>query len=320
MIIYNGEINALTFKEQFGKTIEDIANNDKNVVYLDADLMNSSGTYGFWKRNPEQAINVGIAEANMMGIAGGLSAGGKYPYVHTFGPFASRRSYDQIFISIAYAGNSACIFGSDPGVCAAYNGGTHMPFEDVALMRAVPKSTVIEISDTVMMDKILRMVKNRKGLTYLRSSRKNYAKVYSEDQEFEIGKGIILRDGKDVTIIATGLMIHEAMKAAEKLAEEGIEARVVDMFTVKPVDSALVADSAKTTGAIVSAENHNIIGGLGDAVAAALFETNSLVPMERVGVKDEFGQVGQQDYLQQHYGLTDKEIYAAAKKAIANKQ
>lgn len=319
MIIYNGEMDKRSHKDVFGGTIEAIAKADKDVVYLDADLMNSIGTHGFWRENPDQAINVGIAEANMMGIAAGLSAGGKKPYVHTFGPFATRRSYDQIFLSIAYAGNSVRIFGSDPGVTAAFNGGTHMPFEDVALMTAIPHSTVIEIADSTMLEKILWQVKDRKGLTYFRAIRGSYTAVYDDEQEFEIGKGIVIREGSDATIITGGLMIHESMQAAEELEKEGISTRVVDMFTIKPLDNDLVAKCARETGAIVTAENHNIIGGLGAAVAQSLFESNNLVPMERVGVKDEFGQVGPVDYLQEVYGLTSKEIVKAVKKAVSNK-
>lgn len=304
MVIYNGTMDKDVYKNIFGKTMEALADEDKDVVYLDCDLMNSFGTHGFWKKNKTQAINCGISEANMMGIAAGLSAGGKKPYVHTFGPFATRRSYDQSFLSIAYAGNSVRIFGSDPGVTAAFNGGTHMPFEDMALMRAIPGATVIEITDGAMLESIMWQIKDRNGLTYIRTTRKNYPTVYSTDHKFTIGKGEILRDGTDVTIIACGLMVGEAMKAAEVLAEKNVSTRVVDMFTVKPLDVELVVKCAKETGAIITAENHNVIGGLGDAVGAALLESCIPVKMMKVGVNDEFGSVGPQEYLQEFYGLT----------------
>jgi len=313
MIIYDGKMDQKAYKDIFGGEMEALAKADPNVVYLDADLMNSFGTYKFWRNNPEQAFNVGIAEANMVGIAAGLSAGGKKPYTHTFGPFASRRCYDQLFLSVAYAGNSVRAFGTDPGVTAAFNGGTHMPFEDLAILRAIPDATVIEISDGAMLKNIMWQIKDRKGLTYVRTTRKGYPAVYSEDHPFEIGKGEVIRDGSDVTIIAIGLMVSEAMKAAEILAGEGIKARVIDMFTVKPIDQALVLQAAKETGKIVTAENHSIIGGLGDAVANALVEGGTPVPMKKVGVQDVFGSVGPQDYLQEFYGLTAEKIVEAVK-------
>jgi transketolase len=304
------------YKNLFGKTIEALASEDKDVVYLDADLMNSIGTHGFWKKNKNQAVNCGIAEADMIGIAAGLSAGGKKPYVHTFGPFASRRCYDQVFLSVAYAGNSVRIFGSDPGVTAAFNGGTHMPFEDMALLRAVPHSTVIEVSDGAMLTKVMRMIKERPGLTYTRLTRKNYAKVYSDDHQFTIGKAETLKEGGDLTIIACGLMVNEALKAAGELEKAGIKARVVDMWTVKPVDTELIVKCAKETGAILTTENHNIIGGLGDAVGSAVLESGISVKFKKHGIKDEFGSVGPQDYLQEYYGLTAAKIVQEARSLL----
>lgn len=310
-IIYDGTMDADLYKSVFGKTIEALAADDPNVVYLDADLMNSFGTLSFWKRNKKQAINCGVSEANMMGMAAGLSAAGKIPYVHTFGPFATRRSYDQSFLSIAYAGNSVRIFGSDPGVTAAFNGGTHMPFEDIALMRAIPQSTVMEITDASMLAWVMGEIKNRSGLTYIRTTRKSYPSVYSSDHTFTIGQGQTLLEGKDATIIACGLMVGEAMKAAKALAEKNISVRVVDMFTIKPIDEALVAQCAKDTGLIVTAENHNVIGGLGDAVGASVLASGIPAKVKKVGVQDQFGSVGPQNYLQEYYGLTADRIASA---------
>ncbi len=319
MIIYDGSMDKEVYKSVFGRTMEAIASEDKDVVYLDSDLMNSFGTLGFWKRNKVQAINCGIAEGNMQGIAAGLAAGGKKPYTHTFGPFATRRSYDQIFISAAYAGNSIRVFGTDPGVCAGFNGGTHMPFEDVALMRAMPNCTVIEISDAAMLEAMMHEIKDRDGVTYIRVTRKNYPSVYSGDHKFTIGKAEILRDGKDVTIIAAGLMVGEAMKAAKDLEAKGISARVVDMFTIKPIDEEMIVRCAKETGAIVTAENHNIIGGLGEAVAAVMLENGVAAKFKRVGVMDEFGSVGPQDYLQEFYGLTAAKVAEATEAVVKSK-
>ena len=307
-IIYDGSLDKEGYKAIFGHEMEEIAKADPEVVYLDADLMSSWGTAGFWKRNPRQAYNCGIAEANMIGVAAGLSAAGKKPYVHTFGPFASRRCYDQLFLSIAYAGNSARVFGTDPGVVAAYNGGTHMPFEEFALMRAIPGATVIEISDGAMLKAMMWQTKEREGLTYIRTGRKNYPALYSSDHAFEIGKGEIVREGTHATVIACGIMVGEAMKAADALAKQGIELQVIDMFTIKPIDAQLVKQAAAQTGIVITAENHNVMGGLGDAVADVLIQSDIPCKMRKIGVNDRFGQVGTQDFLQKEYGLTGEKI------------
>ncbi len=318
-VAFDGSTEKAVHKSVFANAVEEVARQDEKVVYLDADLMNSSGTYKFWKGNPKQAINCGVAEANMMGVAGGLSAVGMKPYVHTFGPFASRRSFDQIFISIGYAGNTARIWGSDPGVTAAFNGGTHMPFEDMALMRAVPEATVFDMADGVQFDWVLRNVKDREGLTYMRSTRKSYKKIYEEGSTFEIGKGNVIHEGNDVTVIAAGLMVGEAMQAATELKDEGISVRVVDMFTVKPLDTELVLKCARETGAIVTSENHNVIGGLGDAVAAAVLESGIPCAFKKHGVMDLFGQVGPVEYLQEVYGLTSEKLKEVIRETVSRK-
>ncbi len=319
MVIFDGSMDKSLYKDVFTRVIGDMIATDKNVVYIDADLMNALGTLPLKKKYPKQAINAGIAEANMMGIAAGLSAGGKKPYVHTFGPFASRRSFDQLFLSVAYAGNSVCVYGSDPGVTAAFNGGTHMPFEDMAMMRAVPEATVIDVSDAACFEYVLREANGKKGLTYIRSPRKSFPAIYSADHKFTLGKGEVLCDGDDLTIIASGLMVSESLKAAAILKEKGVSVRVVDMFTIKPLDDALVAESAKKTGAILTCENHNVIGGLGDAVLSSLAEANIHVPVQKHGAYDTFGCVGPQDYLQEHFGMTGKVIAEKAMEVIAKK-
>jgi len=316
--IYNGEKEAKAGKNVFGETIRKMLEEDSQVVYLDADLMNSIGTSGLENSFPNQVIEVGIQEANMMGVAGGLSAVGKKPFAHTFASFAGRRCYDQVFISIAYAKNNVRVIGSDPGITSAYNGGTHMPFEDICLYRAIPHSTVIEFTDSAMTAALLPVLKDRQGLTYCRLSRKNCIAIYSEDSTFEPGNATVLREGKDITIIACGLMVAESLKAAQELEKEGISAAVIDMFTIKPLDEVKVLEFARKTGAVVTAENANIVGGLGAAVAGYLSESQP-TPVIRVGVKDEFGQVGTPEYLAEIYGLTSAEIISAAKKAISMK-
>jgi transketolase len=300
------------------ETLCELAGQDKNVVVLDADLMKSMGMMPFLKKYPERTINCGVQEANMIGVAAGLSATGKIPFAHSFGPFATRRCFDKIFISAAYAKLNVRIVGSDPGITAAYNGGTHMPFEDMGLMRSIPGATVLEPADGVMLADILRQVKDLYGVFYIRLLRKEPMRIYEPGSTFEIGKGVTLRDGKDVTLIASGYLVSDTLKAAETLEEQGISTRVVNMFTWKPVDRELIAACARATGAIVTVENHNVVGGLGSAVAEALTETVP-APMERVGSQDQFGQVGPVDYLQQAYGMTAEDIVQKALKAVERK-
>ena len=316
--IYNGEKEKVAGKNVFGATIKKMVQSDSKVVYMDADLMNSIGTYGLDKDYPDQIVEAGIQEANMVGVAAGLSASGMKPIVHTFGSFAGRRVFDQAFMSVAYAKNNVVIVGSDSGINAAYNGGTHMPFEDICLYRAVPEATVIDMTDSTMLASVLPQLVENKGLTYVRICRKNCVAVYSEDSTFEQGKANVLRDGKDVAIIASGYMVSEALKAAEELEKEGISAAVIDMWCIKPLDEACVLKYAAKCGAIVTAENGNVVGGLGAAVSEYLGE-NLPTPISMVGIRDRFGQVGTVDFLAETYGLTAAKVVEEAKKTIARK-
>jgi transketolase len=222
-------------------------------------------------------------------------------------------------ISAAYAKQNVRIIGSDPGVTAAYNGGTHMPFEDMGVLRSIPQITLIEPTDSVMLADMLEQLCELYGVFYVRMVRKNTIKIYKDGSKFEIGQGNVLKDGKDVTIIAAGIMVHEALKAAEVLSNENISAQVIDMFTWKPIDATLIEKCAAATGAIVTAENHNILGGLGSAVAEAVTATVP-VPVEMVGVMDEFGQVGTEEFLRDEYNLTAESIVSAAKRAVDRKR
>lgn len=301
------------------ETLMELASENENIVVLDADLMSSMGMMAFAKAYPEKTFNVGVQEANMIGVAAGLSATGKIPYAHTFAPFATRRCFDQVFLSAAYAKNNVRITGSDPGVTAAFNGGTHMPFEDVGLMRNIPDITILEPVDTTMLRDVIKQIAEPHGVFYVRLLRKNAIKIYEEGSTFEIGKAVHLKDGNDVTIIATGIMVDEALKAAEELEKEGISARVLNMFTIKPIDEEAIIKAAKETGAIVTAENHNIINGLGSAVAEVVVE-NQPVPMERVGVRDLFGEVGPENYLREKFNLTSADIINRVKMVLEKKK
>ncbi|MDD2534197.1 MAG: transketolase C-terminal domain-containing protein [Eubacteriales bacterium] len=314
---FTNEKEKRAMKDVFGATVAKMGE-DPKFVYLDADLMSSIGTKKWADAHPTQAYNVGVSEANLAGMAAGLASSGLKPLAHTFGPFASRRCYDQVYLSIGYTKNDVIMIGSDAGVTAAYNGGTHMPFEDMALYRAIPHATVIDVTDSAMLENVLPKLLDMKGLKYVRLGRKEVLGVYEAGADFEVGKAALVKDGSDVAIIACGIMVAEALKAAAVLEAEGIKALVLDMFTVKPIDAEAVIAAAKKTGAIVTAENHNVIGGLGSAVADVLVK-NTPVPMEMVGVQDEFGQVGPQDFLQNFYGLTSEVIVEKVKAVIARK-
>jgi len=314
----NFEKSPKMMREVYCDTLIELALENEDIIALDADLVSSSGMKPFFQRFPDRAFNCGVAEANMIGIAAGLSAMGKIPFAHTFGCFASRRVCDQIMISASYAKQNVRILGSDPGVTAAYNGGTHMPFEDMGVLRSIPEITLIEPADNVILEDIVKQLATLNGVYYIRMARKNAVSIYQEGSNFHIGRGNTVVDGTDVTIFASGIMVYEAIKASHILQTENISARVVDMFTWKPIDTELIDNCARITGAFVTAENHNIVGGLGSAVAEAAAALRP-VPIEMVGVKDRFGQVGTEDFLREEYGLTTPEIVAAAKRAIARK-
>ena len=300
------------------QTLMDMAEKNKDIVVLDSDLVNSSGLKPFFKFFPDRAIECGIAEANMVGIAAGLSAVGKIPFAHSFGCFASRRVCDQIMISCSYAKLNVRIIGSDPGVTAAKNGGTHMPFEDMGVLRSIPDITLIEPTDPVMMKDIIRQLVDAYGVYYIRMVRKEATSIYKEGSTFEIGKGNLIIDGTDLTIFASGIMVEEAVKASTILKMEGISARVVDMFTWKPIDREMIERCARETGCFVTAENHNVVGGLGSAIAEEAAKTCP-VPIEMVGVQDRFGQVGSVDFLKKEYNLTAMDIIDAGRRAFARK-
>ncbi len=317
-IVYNGEMDARLCKSVLGETIPAILESDPDAIYLDADLMSCIGTLKYAQEHPDRAIDCGIAEANMAGVAAGLAMAGYKPIIHSFGIFASRRCFDQIFLSGGYAKNDITVLGTDPGVTAAMNGGTHMPFEDVALYRVIPGSTVLEPSDPTCLISLLKQCMDRPGIKYLRVGRKSLARVYEDGTELPIGKATVLREGTDAVIFAAGIMVHEAMQAASALEKQGISAAVVDCYSIKPLDAETVTAMAKKTGAAVVAENANCHGGLYSAVLEVLAE-NCPVPAANVSVEDEFGEVGSQGYLQKRFGLTAAHIEEQVKAVMARK-
>lgn len=318
LLTKNNVKEDIEMRNVYCQTLIELARKNDQIVVLDADLMSSMGMIPFLKEFPKRTFNCGVQEANMMGVAAGLSVTGKIPYAHTFGTFATRRCYDQVFMSGAYAKANVRIIGSDPGVTSAYNGGTHMPFEDMGIMRNIPEMAVLEPTDSIMLKDIIKRLTGLYGMFYIRLLRRNAIKIYKEGSTFKIGKAVKLKNGKDVTIIANGIMVAEALNASYMLEERGISARVLDMFTLKPIDKEEIIKCAKETGAIVTAENHNIINGLGSAVAEVLVE-NIPTPMERVGVKDLFGEVGPVDYLKERFELTANDIVRKVEKVLKRK-
>lgn len=303
----------------YGEALIKAAEKHEKLVAINCDLCSSMGLKPFVKAFPDRAINVGIQEANGCSMAGGMAAAGMLPFFNTFSVFASRRVYDQIFMCAAYPKLNVKIVGGDAGVTATSNGGTHMPFEDIGILRVMPGITIMEPSDGVMLDDLVEQMAETEGLQYLRFTRKQTAKIYEEGSHFEIGKAVVVREGKDATIITCGILVAEALNAAETLAAEGIDVRVVDMFTIKPIDAACILESVKATGALVVAENHQLIGGLASAVAEVLADNAVAVPMEKIGIRDEFGEVGDQAYLMERFQLTAPYIVNAVKKAFSRK-
>lgn len=297
--------------------LEMMAENDK-LVHIDCDLMGCINTGKLQKAFPERTFNAGIAEQNAMGVAAGMAATGLTAFVHSFGCFASRRMFDQAFLAAGYSELPVHVIGSDPGVTAAFNGATHMPFEDCALYMTIPNAVVIDSCDIVQTKSLTKKLAADNRPSYMRLIRKAFTTVYADGSEFKIGKGVTLKDGTDVTIIASGIMLDEALKAEELLAQEGVSARVIDMHTWKPLDEELVLKAAQETGCIVTAENHQVSCGLGSAVANVLTE-KCLVPLERVGIQNRFGQVGPQDFLMKEYNLTADDIASAAHRAMKRK-
>ena len=294
--------------------INDLASENKEVVMLDADLASCIGSTSFQKQFPERFFNCGIAEANMVGVGAGLSSMGLVPFAHTFGCFASRRTFDQFFLSVGYANQVIHLVGSDPGITAQLNGGTHMPFEDIALMRQVPGVVIIDPSDAQSMYELIRQVYENNKPSYIRSARKGVTHRYPVGTKIELGKGIELSDGKDIAIIATGqTMVDAASGALDILKEKGIDATLVDLHTIRPLDTDLIEKVAKRCNRILVCENGRYSGGVGEMIAAHMAKT-APVKMDFVNVGERFGEVGKLDYLSKAFGFTPENI---AKKAEA---
>ncbi|AYE34147.1 transketolase family protein [Clostridium septicum] len=303
-------------REAYGKALAKLANTNKNVVVLDADLSKSTKTADFKATCPERFFNMGIAEANMMGVAAGLSTCGKIPFVSTFAMFASGRAFEQIRNSICYPKLNVKICATHAGLTVGEDGASHQAIEDLAIMRSIPNMTVICPADAVETEAAIKAIAEYNGPCYVRLGRAPVNVINNpETYEFKIGKGVRLSDGNDVTIVATGIMVDLALEAKEELLKENINARVINIHTLKPIDKEILINAAKETGAIVTVEEHNIVAGLGSAVLEAISE-ECPVSVFRIGVKDVFGESGKPDELLKAYGLTTTNIVDKVKKAV----
>ena len=302
----------------FGAGLLEIGRNNKNIVALCADLTGSLKMNEFKNEFPERFFQVGIAEANMMGIAAGMTIGGKIPFTGTFANFSTGRVYDQIRQSIAYSGKNVKICASHAGVTLGEDGATHQILEDIGLMKMLPGMTVINTCDYNQTKAATISISNHYGPVYLRFGRPKVPNFTDPNQDFKIGKGVKLIDGEDVTIVATGHLVWQAIEACKELKKEGISAELINIHTIKPLDEKIILKSIVKTKCIVSAEEHNIIGGLGESISSILVR-NNLVPMEFVGVEDSFGESGTPTQLMNKYGLSSEKIMEKCKKVILRK-
>ncbi len=305
-------------REAYGKALVELGA-DHDFVVLDADLAAATKTGMFKKAYPDRFFDCGIAEGNMMSVAAGIAASGTVPFVSTFAMFAAGRAFEQVRNSIGYPHLNVKIGATHAGITVGEDGATHQCNEDIALMRTIPGMTIINPADAVEARAAVEAALHMYGPVYMRFGRAAVPVLNdTPDYKFELGRGRVMGEGTDITLIATGMMVHLALSAREMLAADGISARVVNIHTIKPLDTELVTACARETGAVVTAEEHSIIGGLGSAVAECLTETCP-VPMERVGVRDTYGRSGTVPALLEYYGLTDRAIYEAAKRVVARK-
>jgi transketolase len=308
-------------RDAYGETLLELGGKYQNIVVLDADLSKSTKTILFAKKYPERFFEMGIAEANMISTAAGLASCGKIPFASSFAVFATGRVYDQIRIDVAYSQANVKIFATHGGISVGKDGASHQMVEDLALMRVLPNMTVLAPSDAPQTRRIVELMATTPGPMYARVGRAHAPVLYTKEdvRDIQLGKGMLLRDGSDVTLIACGTMVDQAVEAHEKLATAGISARVVDMHTIKPLDDRLVLKCVKETNAIITAEEHSIIGGLGSAVSEVLAEHAANINFARIGVQDIFCESGEPEELFEKYGLSPPQIVKKVK-ALLKKQ
>lgn len=309
----------MEMKTVFASELEKLMASDDRVVLVDADLARANGTLGIRKRFPDRAFDVGVEEQNMASVAAGLASYGFIPFITSFAAFAARRMCDQVAISIAYAKSNVKIVGTDPGITAELNGGTHMTMEDIGIMRSIPGMVIFEPVDAVQLAKAMPEILKFDGPVYIRLFRKAAPAVFADDYKFALFKADVLREGTDITLFATGIMVAPTLEAADKLREKRIAAEVINVHTLKPIDADTIIHSVRKTGAAVTCENHNIIGGLRSAVAEVLTD-HCPVPLKAVGVQDHFGEVGKSAYLIKKFKMTADDIVGRAIDCMAMKK
>ena len=297
-------------RQSYGEALADLGKKNEKIVVLDADLSSATKTNIFAKEFPERFLDMGIAEANMLGTAAGLATCGKIPYVSTFAAFAAGRAYDQIRCSVCYPKLNVKICVTHSGITVGEDGATHQMIEDISMMRTMPNMTVMTTSDDVETKWAVEEISKIEGPVYLRLARVKTSKIYDENQKFEIGKAIQIGEGTDATIFATGVTVEQALIAKEELHKQGIEVRVVDMHTIKPIDKEMIIKCAKATKKLISVEDHSVIGGLGSAISEVLTE-NYPVKLKRIGIKDCFGRSGKAEELIKYFGIDSESIKKA---------
>jgi transketolase len=303
----------------FTAALEKAMQADERLVVIDADLARANGTIGLRQKCPERAFDVGIAEQNMAGVAAGIASQGFIPFIGSFAPFVSRRICDQVAISIAYARLPVKLVGSDPGLTAELNGGTHMGIEDIGVLRSISTMIIVEPCDGIEMEQAVPEIIAHQGPVYLRMHRKEVTDLHDDSYQFDLFRADVMRRGDDITIVASGaLMVHQAFDAVDLLEKEGIHAELINMHTVKPIDDETLITSVRKTGAVVTAENHNIIGGLASAVSEVLVRRYP-APLRSVGIQDRFGEVGKLPGLLEAFHMSSNDIAREAKKLIKEK-
>ncbi len=310
---------GIATRDAYGEVLTELGSENPDIVVLDADLSTSTKTSVFAKKFPERFFDMGIAEQNMVGVAAGMSFAGKIPFASSFAMFAVGRAFEHVRNVVCHSGANVKIVATHSGLTVGEDGASHQALEDIACMRAIPKMKVVHPCDGVSTKKIIRTVAGDFGPAYVRLSRPKFPVLYDDSYEFRMGKGTVARDGADATIIACGIEVSESLKAADSLKAQGLDVGVIDMASIKPLDENLVELAAKATGAIVTAEEHNILGGLGGAVAEAV-TSKYPVPVIRIGTKDVFGESGDGMALLEKYGLTAPHIAVAARKAVSMKK
>ena len=299
-------------RKVYGDTLESMIQEGKDIMVCDSDLVGSSGAGKIYEKYKKNSVNFGFCEQNMIAAAASMSVVGYKPFVHSFSPFVSRRVMDQVYVSAGFSKNDLHIYASEPGFWSQYNGATHTTFEDFAIMRAIPGITVVSPSDAVTFEWIMRYYAENGGVFYNRCTRRNIPMIYKEGSTFEYGKSNLIMEGNDVLIIAEGSLVTDAIEAAEQLNEKGISTGVIDLLFIKPLDTELICKEVNKYKLVITVENHNIYGGIGEAIGAELALMNAVCKFKRLGVQDRYGQVGTVDYLKNIYQISSKHIVATA--------